>query len=219
MTKDKSSGCGCLGGGCAMAVIIFLLLGGAVFWGAWSTFNGIKSMTSTEAKPIPTYNATDAEVQAVLEKTKAFNAAFDAGQEAEITLTANEINTLIARYEPWAALRGKVFSTIEGDKIAAQVSFPLDQIRLFQDHFFNGDVSMTFITEKGVPRPNVITVRSGDNEFPRWAMRYITSKNFVESLGVPSISETDSIGSNLSALEIKDDKIIVRAKKNSEQTK
>ncbi len=213
MSKDRSSGCGCLGGGCAMAIVIFLLLGGAVFWGAWSTFNGIKSMTVTQAKPIPASNATEADAQAALEKVKAFNTTFAAGQEAKISLSANELNALIARYEPWSALRGRVYTTIEGDKIAAQVSLPLNQIRLFQDRFFNGEVSMTFITEKGKPRPNVVTVRTGDVEFPRWAMRYITSKSFVESLGVPSISEDDSIGSNLTGLEIKDNQIIVRARK------
>jgi hypothetical protein len=44
-------------------------------------------------------------------------------------------------------------------------------------------------------------------------MRYITSKEFVEGLGLPSISEEDSIGSNLTALEVKDNKLTVRAKK------
>lgn len=215
MTKEKSSGCGCLGGGCAMAIIICLLLGGAVIWGAWSTLNGIKSMTSTEAKIIPTYNATDAEASAVLEKARVFNSVFDSGKEAEIILNANEVNTLISRYEPWSALRGKVSTNIQGDKIAAQVSLPLSQIRLMQDRFFNGDISINFIDEKGVPKPNVITVRSGGIEFPRWAMRYITSKNFVESLGVPSISETDSIGSNLTAIQIKDNQLLVRAKKQN----
>ncbi len=215
MNREKKSGCGCLGGGCAMAFVIFLLLGGALFWGAWSTFNGIKSMTVAEGKAIPVYTPTDLETQIALDKVKAFNTAFDAGQEAEIILSANEINTLIAKYEPWSALRGKVSTSIEGDHISAQVSFPLSQIRLMQDRYFNGDVSMTFITEKGKPHPNNVSVRTGDTEFPRWAMRYITSKNFVESLGVPSISESDSIGNNLTALEIKDEKLVVRAKKQN----
>ena len=215
MNREKKSGCGCLSGGCAIAFVVFLLIGGALFWGAFSTFNGIKSMTSTEAKPIAVYNATDAELQAVLAKIKIFNTAYDAGQEGEIQLSANEINTLIARYEPWSALRGRAYASIEGDHVAAQVSLPLSQIRLMQDRFFNGDVSISFIDDKGHPKPNIVTVRSGDVEFPRWAMRYITSKQFVEGLGVPSLSEPDSIGANLTALEVRDDKLIVRAKKGS----
>lgn len=211
--QTKQSGCGCLGGGCAIGLVIFLILGGALFWGAWSTLSGIKGMTMAEPKPVPVYNATDAETQAALEKVRAFNATFDAGQEAEIVLTANEINTLISRYEPWQAVRGRAFATVSGDQVAAQVSLPLSQIRLMQDRFFNGDVSMTFITENGKAKPNVVTVRSGDTEFPRWLMRYITSKEFVEGLGLPSISEEDSIGSNLTALEVKDNKLTVRAKK------
>jgi hypothetical protein len=131
---------------------------------------------------------------------------------AEIALSANEINALIAHYEPWAALRDKVYASIEGDKIAAQVSLPI-AMRLFEGKFFNGDISMTFTTEKGLPKPSVITVRSGSVELPNWALRYITSKEFVESLGVPSISEPDTIGANLTALEIKDNQLIVRAKK------
>jgi len=216
MTRDKQSGCGCLGGGCAMAVIICLLLGGAVVWGAWSTFNGIKSMTVAEEKAVPAYTPTEAETKTTLAKVDAFNAAFAAGQEAEISLSATEINTLIARYEPWASLRGRVFASIEGDQIKAQVSLPLSQIRLMQDQYFNGEVSMNFITENGEAKPNVVTVRSGDTEFPRWAMRYITSKSFVESLGVPSISDADSVGSNLTKLEIKGDQLLVRAKKTAE---
>ena len=213
MTKEKSSGCGCLGGGCAMAAIVVLILGGALFWGAWTTWSGIKSMTSAEAKPVPTFNASDVDAASALEKVRLFNATFDAGQEAEISLSASEINTLIARYEPWSALRGHVFVSIQEERISAQVSLPLSQIRLMQDRQFNGDVSMTFITEDGKPKPSSVSVRTGDTEFPRWAMRYITSKSFVESLGIPSISEGDSIGSNLTGLEIKDEKLIVRAKK------
>ena len=197
-----------------MAFVIFLLLGGALFWGAWSTFNGIKSMTSAEAKPVPIYNATDAETQAVLEKVRVFNASFDAGEEAEIRLDANEINTLIARYQPWEPLKGRAYASVEADRIAAQVSLPLSQIRLMQDRHFNGDVSMTFTTEEGQPKPSNVSVRTGDTEFPRWGMRYITSKAFVESLGVPSLSEPDSIGSNLTSLQIAEGKLVVRAKKN-----
>ena len=214
MTKEKPSGCGCLSGGCAMAFVIFLLLGGALFWGAWSTFNGIKSMTSTEAKAVPIYNATDAETQAVLEKVRVFNSAFDAGQEAEIRLDANEINTLIARYQPWEALKGRAYASLESDRIGAQVSLPLSQIRLFQDRYFNGDISMTFITEEGKPKPNNVSVRSGDTELPRWGLRYITSEAFVESLAIPSISEPDSVGSNLTSMEIAEGKLVVRAKKS-----
>ena len=215
MNREKKSGCGCLGGGCAIALVVFLLIGGALFWGAYSTFNGIKSMTAMEAKPIPIYNPTDAEVQSVLAKVKMFNTAYDAGREGEIELSAKEMNTLIARYEPWSALRGHAYASIEGDHVGAQVSLPLSQIRLMQDRFFNGDVSISFINEKGHPQPNIVTVRSGDVEFPRWAMRYITSKQFVEGLGVPSLSEPYSIGANLTALEVRDDKLIVRAKKGS----
>lgn len=215
MNREKSSGCGCLGGGCAIALVVFLLIGGALFWGAYSTFNGIKSMTAMEAKAIPVYNATDAELQAVLAKVKTFNTAYDAGQEGEIQLSANEINTLIARYEPWSALRGRALAVIEGDHVGAQVSLPLSQIRLMQDRFFNGDVSISFVNENGRPKPNIVTVRSGDVEFPRWAMRYITSKQFVEGLGVPSLSEPDSIGANLTAIEVRDNKLVVRAKKGS----
>ncbi len=213
MTNRKSSGCGCLGGGCAMGIVIALILGGALFWGAWSTFSGIRSMTATELRPLPSHSATEADIRAVAAKAEAFSTTFASGAEAEIQLTATELNTLINYYEPWSGIRGKAHITIEGNRIFARTSIPLTQIRALQDRWFNGDISMSFVTIDGKPGPENISVKAGQVEMPRWALRYISSKNFVESLGVPDLSETSSIGSNLTALEVRDGQLIVRAKK------
>lgn len=198
-----------------MGIIIILILGGALFWGAWTTFNGIRSMTTTESRPLPSHSATEAEIRAVAAKAEAFVNTFKSGAEAEIQLTATELNTLIAYYEPWSGLRGKAHVTTEGNRIFAQTSIPLTQIRAFQDRWFNGDISMSFATIDGKPGPENISVKAGEVELPRWALRYISSKNFVESLGVPDLSEANSIGSSLTALEVRDGLLSVRAKKGS----
>lgn len=213
MKNERPSGCGCLGGGCVIAFIIFLLIAGALAWGAWSTFNGLRSMTSTAPKSIAVFAATPEQYRQAAAKVKAFETIYNSGAPAELVLTADEINTLIARDPGLAALRGHVFVTMHQSRIAAQISAPLSQIRAFSDRYFNGEASMSFIIEEGKPRPVSVSVKANGNEFPSWLIRYITSKDFVENLDLPSTAVDSGVMTNLLSMEVRDEKLIIRAQK------
>lgn len=211
--KRKSSGCGCLGGGCILALVICGLLVAALVWGAVSTYYGLKDMTATTAKPVPVYEATPEEYAAVNTKVKAFQEAYDAGIDATLSVSADEINTLIARDPDWSALRNHVFVTINGQRIAAQMSVPLSSIKAFEDRYYNGEVSMSFVTEKGNVRPEAVSVRSGNSEFPTWLVRLISSKEWLESMAPPKENKASAVAGDLQAVEIKDEKITIKARK------
>lgn len=211
--KRKSSGCGCLGGGCILALVICGLIVAALVWGAVSTYQGLKDMTATSEKPVAVYEATPEKYAAVNAKLKAFQEAYDVGIDATLTLSADEINTLIARDPDWSALRNHVFVTISGQRVAAQVSVPLSSIKAFEDRYFNGQVSMSFVTEDGKVRPEAVSVRAGDSEFPTWLVKLISSKEWLESIAPPKENKASAVAGDLQSVEIKDEKITIKARK------
>lgn len=213
--KRKSSGCGCLGGGCILALVICGIITAALVWGAVSTYYGLKDMTATSAKPVPVYEATPEEYAAVDKKLKAFQEAYDVGIDATLTVSADEINTLVARDPNWSALRNHVFVTISGQRIAAQMSVPLTSIKAFEDRYYNGEVSMSFVTENDKVRPDAVSIRSGDSEFPTWLVRLISSKEWLESMAPPQDNKASAVAGDLQSVEIKDEKITIRARKSS----
>ena len=75
--------------------------------------------------PIPEFTASDAQIQSVHERCEDFEQKARAGQPAELELTADDINTLIATNQD---VRGKIFVSIDGDRLRCQASVPLGEL-------------------------------------------------------------------------------------------
>src|SRR5471030_611099 len=103
-------GMGCFGKGCLiLAVFIFVLMiacGVGLYWGfrhhsafirggywAWKTNIHV---LADSPKEIPTHEATDTEIQTAKERWQNFEDSVKAHEPAEIELTADDINGLIA---------------------------------------------------------------------------------------------------------------------------
>ena len=75
--------------------------------------------------PVPEFTASDKQIQTVHERWQDFEQKTRAGQPAEIELTADDINTLIATNQD---MRGKIFVSIDGEQLAFQTSVPLGEL-------------------------------------------------------------------------------------------
>src|SRR5207342_1952938 len=87
--------------------------------------------------PVPEFNASDQQVQRVQERWQDFEQKTRAGQAAEIELSADDINALIATSED---ARGKVFVSIDGNQLRLQASVPIGGFLGRPGYYFNGDV-------------------------------------------------------------------------------
>jgi len=84
----------------------------------------LQTYTSTTPVELPKVVLPDDQRKALDERWAAFQKARDKGEAAEIELTADEINALIAENEKF---KGKVHITIKGDQVSGQLSLPLDE--------------------------------------------------------------------------------------------
>ena len=174
----------------------------ALFYGSyWMA----KTRSIAEAPaPVPEFSGSDQQIQRVRERWQEFEQRTRAAQLAEIELSADDINALIAASE---AVRGKVFASIERDQLRLQASLPIGGFPGRQGYYFNGDV---IIELKGAQSPDnpqfsLITVNGErvPTDFLKWKYR---SRQLREYLAEQR--NTYDVGT----IEIRDGKVILRSR-------
>src|SRR5262245_53614944 len=124
-------GLGCFGRGCLILLVFVVVLAIAgfagMYWGLHrhsALFYGsswlakTRSIAQTPAS-VPEFSGSEQQVQRVRERWQDFEQKTRASQPAEIELSADDINALIATSE---AARGKVFASLEGKQLRLQMS-------------------------------------------------------------------------------------------------
>ena len=137
----KKRGCGCFGCGCLVAILILLLIG-AMIAGFWYMAG---SFISTAPINVPTFDGGDAVYQSAAQKINTFNQALQQNQPASLELSADEINTLIARNPSFAANHLRFFVTMFDDHADLQMSVSTDVLSkgLIKDRYLNGDTDFS----------------------------------------------------------------------------
>src|SRR5213596_2586312 len=123
--QPPRKGLGCFGRGCLIVLVFAIVLAIACFAGMYwglhrhsALFYGSYWLAKTRSigeapTPVPEFSASDQQIQSVRERWQDFEQKTRAGQTAEIELSADDINGLIATTED---LRGKMFASIESNQ-------------------------------------------------------------------------------------------------------
>jgi hypothetical protein len=214
----QRKGLGCFGRGCLILLVFVIVLGIACFAGMYwglhrhsALFYGSYWMAKTRSlaeapTPVPEFNASDQQIQVVQERWQDFEQKTRAGQSAQIELSADDINALIATSED---VRGKVFVAMDGDRLRLQVSVPLGEFFGRSGYYFNGDVIIELEGAQSLdgPRFSRITV-NGDqvpSDFLNWKYGSRQLREYLAEQG--NAYETGTI-------EIRDGKVILRSRTN-----
>ncbi|MFO0910658.1 MAG: hypothetical protein U0794_20310 [Isosphaeraceae bacterium] len=137
---------GCFFYGCIAALIVAglgLLLVIAAVGVVWYYANRlIQDYTDTTPSALPTLTVTEEQRKSASERWDAFRKAIDEGKEAELVLTADDVNILIEK-EP--SLKGKVFCKINGEEVSGQISIPLGETGIpgLGGRYLNGSATFT----------------------------------------------------------------------------
>ena len=160
----RSKGLGCFARGCLILLVFAIVLAIACFAGVYWGFqrhsaiiHGIywlaKTRSIAEAPvPVPQFTGSDTQIQSVRERWQDFEQKTRAGQAAEIELTADDIDALIAANRD---ARGKVFVSIEGNQLRVQTSTPLGEILNRPGYYFNGDITVEFKGAESLDNPRL----------------------------------------------------------------
>ena len=212
----RKKGLGCFARGCLVLLIFAIVLAIAgfagLYWGLqrnsalfYGSYWLAKTRSLAEAPtPVPLFNASDQQIQGVQERWQNFEQKTRAGQAAEIELSADDINALIATSED---ARGKVFVSIDGNQLRLQVSVPIGAFLGRPGYYFNGDV---IIEPEGVqssdgPRFSRITINGEQvpTDFLKWKYRYRQLREYLVDQGN---------GYDIGTIEIRDGKVILRSR-------
>ncbi len=133
----KERGCffwGCLGAGIIGGLLLILIGGGIVYF----IREVALKFTSTQPVPVPVYDLKPGEYEGIQKRIEAFKTAARANQSAELALSADDINAIVAGDDELKKLGGQVSFRIEGDQVLLDASIPLDRLWLMGGRYFNG---------------------------------------------------------------------------------
>ncbi|MEP7014869.1 MAG: hypothetical protein ABI925_05470 [Verrucomicrobiota bacterium] len=142
-------GMGCFGKGCLLLVVFAALLiiaaAAGIYWGLHSHSalgRGLFWLTKVHAVAegpvqVPEFKSSNTEIEEVEARWQKFEEAAHEGQPAMIELSGRDINALI---ESNAELAGKMFASVDGNRLRFQVSLPLARFVGRAGHYFNADV-------------------------------------------------------------------------------
>jgi hypothetical protein len=211
-------GLGCFGRGCLILLFFLIVLAIACFAGMYwglhrhsALFYGSYWMAKTRSlaeapTPVPEFNASDQQIQVVQERWQEFEQKTRAGQSAEIELSADDINALIAASE---GIRGKVFVSIDRDQVHLQLSVPMEKFYGRPGYYFNGEVVIALDGEQSLDGPRVrrITINGepAPTDFLNWKYSSRQLREYLAEQG-----NAYEIGT----VEIRDGKVTVRSHAN-----
>jgi len=212
----RRKGLGCLGRGCLILVGFAVVLGIAcfagMFWGlhrSSAIFHGLYWLTKAQAigqapVTVTQFTASDAQIQSVHERCQDFEQKVRAGQAAELELTADDINTLIATNQD---ARGKAFVLIDGDRLRCQASVPLGEFIGRSGYYFNGEVAVELKSAESLESPQLSRVSVNGQTIPtdllNWKYR---SKRLRDHLA--DYRNNSGVGT----IEIRNGKVILRSR-------
>lgn len=212
----RRKGLGCFARGCLIVLIFAIVLAIAgvagLYWGLHrhsALFYGSYWMAKTRSiaeapTPIPEFNASDQQIQLVRERWQEFEQKTRAGQPAEIELSADDINALIATTEE---VRGKAFASIDGAQLRLQASMPIGGFLGRPGYYFNGDVIIELEGAQSLDNPRVSRLTINGQQVPAdfldWKYR---SRQLREYLA----EERNAY--EVGTIEIRDGKVILRSR-------
>jgi hypothetical protein len=209
-------GLGCFGRGCLIlivfAIVLVIACVAGMYWGFQrhsAILHGIYWLTKAQALaqkpvPIPEFTASDAQTQSVHERCQDFEQKARAGQPAEIELTPDDINTLIATNKD---TRGKIFVSIDGERLRCQTSVPLGELMGRSGYYFNGDIAVELKNAESLENPQLNRIIVNGEPVPHdllnWKYRSKRLRDYLADY------RNDS---GVGTIEIRDGKLILRSR-------
>ncbi len=153
-TISNKRGFGCLGYGCLVAIALFLVVIGAIFFGARSAIrNAVKDFTTEQAIAVPATSFDPAQEADLARKLKSTTDLFvNPNGSGEITLSQEEIQLFLAS----SPFNGSSSIVLKGDTVSGTFSFPMRALGEWQAaRIFIGDLLDRYLTGTAKAKVNV----------------------------------------------------------------
>ena len=129
----------------------------------------------------------------------------------ELSLSADELNALIAKEEQ---LRGRVFVRIEEGRVFGQVSIPTDMVPGGNGRFFNADGEFDVSMEDGILVVKLTDASVKGQQIPTSVMEGFASENLARD--AYKDAKNAEMLRKFESIEVVDDKIVLKLKEPDE---
>jgi hypothetical protein len=136
---------GCLGCGCLVLALLVILFLGLAGGGAYLAYTKFVAATSATPAAVPSFDGGDDLYQSARQKLADFDHDVKNHQAATIQLSADEINTLIARNPAFIQMKFRLFVTLTNDQARIQGGIPTGILTrgMLNDRYLNFDTTLS----------------------------------------------------------------------------
>ncbi len=184
----------------------------------WFVARTVTKYTDDVPRNLPVVSLPPERVEAIEERASAFEEAVEDPEPTEeapsLVLSEEEVNALLLRENP--GLRGKMVVKLGQDRVAAELSLPLDFLKLglFRGRYLNGRAVLNVSVRDGKVFAMIDDLEVNGRPLPRALDRALKEKNLGEDLHFQP--ETQKYMDRIKSLDVKDHKLIIRAHPKSE---
>jgi hypothetical protein len=217
---------GCYFYGCViasvLAVLLIIALAVLAFIGMRFFSGLVEEWTSPAPAELPKVQVSEEERKSARERVDAFRKALDEGTAADpLVLSSDDLNALI---EENPDFRGRLFARVEGDKLKAQISFPLDKlipldrlkIGMLKGRYLNGEAELKASLSDGILVVTLETLEVNGKRPPENFLAELRKQNLAkDAYDNPKSAEMIR---RFESLEIKDGTIILKPRIHAKPT-
>jgi hypothetical protein len=215
--QPKKSGHGCFFYGAIVAGVLLLMVVLTGYFGYRYAKNKINEFTDTQPMTLPVVQISEADLQRLQERINSFSKAVDEGKPVEaFSITADEVNALIATDPDLAALKGRIYVSFENDEVKAQVSLPADQVGLspLRGRYINAAGTFGVSLHEGLLQVNVESLSAKGKPIPENILRHIRIGAQTMVLQWTEDPKIKTALGKLQEIQVKDGKLIITPKRH-----
>jgi hypothetical protein len=206
---------GCFFYGCITGLVLLLLLavGGlvAVHYAKKAISGLVNDYTDTKPMTLPTVQMSQADIDKLTKRWKAFEEAVRAQRPTEpLELTADEINALIASGPDKQSMKGKFYVSLDDNRVKAELSVPLQELlswKMVKGRYLNGSGTFNVSVQNGVLFVAPQTIEVKGKQVPDMYMQGLRNANFAA--GLTNQPNATALMQGLQNIQVKDGKLIV----------
>ncbi|MGB8354589.1 MAG: hypothetical protein WCD79_11915 [Chthoniobacteraceae bacterium] len=164
--EQKKKDPGCCGTGCVILIVCAVVLIAGAGFGYYELTERVHDYTAGSRETIPVENSSQQEYDALVKKMDVFK-HLPPGSDAMLSITAHDLNVLIAQSPQWNLLPGKVRITIANGQVGLIGSIPFSSIPRLRDQYWNGALYFVPSIEGKVFHATITSLTSDTRELPK----------------------------------------------------
>jgi hypothetical protein len=211
--QTPKPGRGCFFYGCITGAVLLALVLGALLLGLHYVKKMVNRYTDTKPIELPTVQMPPAEMAQVKQRLEAFEQSVREQHATKpLTLTADDINALIATGGDQQSLKGKVYVSLDGDQVKGELSVPLQDMGLsmLRGRYLNGTATFNLSFREGKLSVTPQTIQVKGEPLPEVYLREIRKQNlafaFTNDPGAAAVLK------GLAEIQVNEGKLVIEPK-------